>query len=93
MCGYLKLLPMFLMVFPGMISRVLFPSEFPKICHHRIDTELSGEFHEQGNEHAAKDSVKDSLLHLFYPEYVCVVFPLFSSCHYGLHGNSLSSLC
>lgn len=25
MCGYLKLLPMFLMVFPGMISRVLFP--------------------------------------------------------------------
>ncbi|XP_076833047.1 sodium/glucose cotransporter 2 [Brachyhypopomus gauderio] len=27
MCGYLKLLPMFLMVFPGMISRVLFPDE------------------------------------------------------------------
>lgn len=25
MCGYLKLLPMFLMVFPGMISRVLYP--------------------------------------------------------------------
>uniref|UniRef100_A0A4W4GPN0 Solute carrier family 5 member 2 n=1 Tax=Electrophorus electricus TaxID=8005 RepID=A0A4W4GPN0_ELEEL len=27
LCGYLKLLPMFLMVFPGMISRVLFPDE------------------------------------------------------------------
>lgn len=25
LCGYLKLLPMFLMVFPGMISRILFP--------------------------------------------------------------------
>lgn len=25
MCGYLKLLPMFLMVFPGMISRILYP--------------------------------------------------------------------
>lgn len=25
LCGYLKLLPMFLMVFPGMISRVLYP--------------------------------------------------------------------
>lgn len=25
MCGYLKLLPMFLMVLPGMISRVLYP--------------------------------------------------------------------
>lgn len=24
-CGYLKLLPMFLMVLPGMISRVLYP--------------------------------------------------------------------
>uniref|UniRef100_A0A096M3E6 Sodium/glucose cotransporter 1 n=1 Tax=Poecilia formosa TaxID=48698 RepID=A0A096M3E6_POEFO len=25
LCGYLKVLPMFLMVFPGMISRILFP--------------------------------------------------------------------
>lgn len=27
LCGYLKLLPMFLMVFPGMISRILYPGE------------------------------------------------------------------
>lgn len=27
MCGYLKLLPMFLMVMPGMISRILFTGE------------------------------------------------------------------
>uniref|UniRef100_A0A7N8WL62 Sodium/glucose cotransporter 2 n=1 Tax=Mastacembelus armatus TaxID=205130 RepID=A0A7N8WL62_9TELE len=26
LCGYLKLLPMFLMVFPGMISRILYPA-------------------------------------------------------------------
>uniref|UniRef100_A0A671Y815 Sodium/glucose cotransporter 1 n=1 Tax=Sparus aurata TaxID=8175 RepID=A0A671Y815_SPAAU len=26
LCGYLKLLPMFLMVFPGMISRILYPN-------------------------------------------------------------------
>ncbi|KAM8854025.1 sodium/glucose cotransporter 2 [Synchiropus picturatus] len=36
MCGYLKLLPMFLMVFPGMISRVLYPDEVgcvvPELC-------------------------------------------------------------
>ncbi|XP_016101295.1 sodium/glucose cotransporter 2 [Sinocyclocheilus grahami] len=36
LCGYLKLLPMFLMVFPGMISRVLYPDEVgcvePSIC-------------------------------------------------------------
>uniref|UniRef100_A0A8C2GG26 Sodium/glucose cotransporter 1 n=1 Tax=Cyprinus carpio TaxID=7962 RepID=A0A8C2GG26_CYPCA len=36
LCGYLKLLPMFLMVFPGMISRVLYPDEIacvdPKEC-------------------------------------------------------------
>lgn len=25
LCGYLKLLPMFLMVMPGMISRILYP--------------------------------------------------------------------
>lgn len=44
LCGYLKLLPMFLMVFPGMISRILYtdevacvvPSECKKIC----DTEV-----------------------------------------------------
>ncbi|KAG1951348.1 sodium/glucose cotransporter 2 [Pimephales promelas] len=37
LCGYLKLLPMFLMVFPGMISRVLYPNEVacvePSICN------------------------------------------------------------
>lgn len=27
LCGYLKLLPMFLMVFPGMVSRVLYTGE------------------------------------------------------------------
>jgi uncharacterized sodium:solute symporter family permease YidK len=27
MCGYLKMLPMFLMVMPGMISRVLYPGK------------------------------------------------------------------
>ncbi|XP_055369410.1 sodium/glucose cotransporter 1-like isoform X1 [Betta splendens] len=27
LCGYLKLLPMFLMVFPGMISRILYPGK------------------------------------------------------------------
>lgn len=36
LCGYLKLLPMFLMVFPGMISRILYPNEVacvdPKEC-------------------------------------------------------------
>ncbi|XP_077065016.1 sodium/glucose cotransporter 2 [Siphateles boraxobius] len=36
LCGYLKLLPMFLMVFPGMVSRVLYPDEVgcvePSIC-------------------------------------------------------------
>ncbi|XP_056118421.1 sodium/glucose cotransporter 2 [Rhinichthys klamathensis goyatoka] len=36
LCGYLKLLPMFLMVFPGMVSRVLYPDEVgcvePRIC-------------------------------------------------------------
>lgn len=36
LCGYLKLLPMFLMVFPGMISRILYPDEVacvdPKQC-------------------------------------------------------------
>ncbi|KAM9452914.1 LOW QUALITY PROTEIN: sodium/glucose cotransporter 2 [Salvelinus alpinus] len=36
MCGYLKLLPMFLMVFPGMTSRMFFPDEVgcvvPEVC-------------------------------------------------------------
>uniref|UniRef100_A0A8D3BXW2 Sodium/glucose cotransporter 1 n=1 Tax=Scophthalmus maximus TaxID=52904 RepID=A0A8D3BXW2_SCOMX len=37
LCGYLKLLPMFLMVFPGMISRILYPGERvacvePELC-------------------------------------------------------------
>uniref|UniRef100_A0A8D3BEZ2 Sodium/glucose cotransporter 1 n=1 Tax=Scophthalmus maximus TaxID=52904 RepID=A0A8D3BEZ2_SCOMX len=36
LCGYLKLLPMFLMVFPGMISRILYPDEVacvePELC-------------------------------------------------------------
>ncbi|XP_041663603.1 sodium/glucose cotransporter 2 [Cheilinus undulatus] len=36
MCGYLKVLPMFLMVFPGMISRILYPDEVgcvvPEVC-------------------------------------------------------------
>uniref|UniRef100_A0A8D3ED78 Sodium/glucose cotransporter 2 n=1 Tax=Scophthalmus maximus TaxID=52904 RepID=A0A8D3ED78_SCOMX len=44
MCGYLKLLPMFLMVFPGMISRVLFPDEVgcvvPEVCKMVCGTEV-----------------------------------------------------
>ncbi|MEQ2168816.1 Sodium/glucose cotransporter 1 [Goodea atripinnis] len=32
LCGYLKLLPMFLMVFPGMISRILYPVECQRHC-------------------------------------------------------------
>ncbi|KAM4628155.1 sodium/glucose cotransporter 2 isoform 3-T3 [Polymixia lowei] len=44
MCGYLKLLPMFLMVFPGMISRVLFPDEVgcvvPEVCKEVCGTEV-----------------------------------------------------
>lgn len=39
MCGYLKLLPMFLMVFPGMISRVLYPGQSP---HFLCSMELTG---------------------------------------------------
>ncbi|KAG7277047.1 hypothetical protein CRUP_025457 [Coryphaenoides rupestris] len=43
-CGYLKLLPMFLMVFPGMISRVLFPDEVgcvvPEVCKQVCGTEV-----------------------------------------------------
>ncbi|KAK2823737.1 hypothetical protein Q7C36_020337 [Tachysurus vachellii] len=44
LCGYLKLLPMFLMVFPGMISRVLYPEEVacvvPELCKEYCDTEV-----------------------------------------------------
>uniref|UniRef100_W5M062 Solute carrier family 5 member 2 n=1 Tax=Lepisosteus oculatus TaxID=7918 RepID=W5M062_LEPOC len=44
MCGYLKLLPMFLMVFPGMISRVLYPDEVacvvPEVCKQVCGTEV-----------------------------------------------------
>ncbi|KAL4647399.1 sodium/glucose cotransporter 2 isoform X1 [Arapaima gigas] len=44
MCGYLKLLPMFLMVLPGMISRVLFPDEVgcvvPEVCKEVCGTEV-----------------------------------------------------
>ncbi|XP_037534438.1 sodium/glucose cotransporter 2 [Nematolebias whitei] len=43
-CGYLKLLPMFLMVFPGMISRVLYPDEVgcvvPEDCKRICGTEV-----------------------------------------------------
>ncbi|XP_056906236.1 sodium/glucose cotransporter 2 isoform X1 [Takifugu flavidus] len=44
MCGYLKLLPMFLMVLPGMISRVLYPDEVgcvvPEVCKEVCGTEV-----------------------------------------------------
>uniref|UniRef100_A0A8C4I7H0 Sodium/glucose cotransporter 2 n=1 Tax=Dicentrarchus labrax TaxID=13489 RepID=A0A8C4I7H0_DICLA len=44
MCGYLKLLPMFLMVFPGMISRILYPDEVgcvvPELCKMVCGTEV-----------------------------------------------------
>ncbi|XP_024133167.1 sodium/glucose cotransporter 2 [Oryzias melastigma] len=44
LCGYLKLLPMFLMVFPGMISRILFPDEVgcvvPEDCKRICETEV-----------------------------------------------------
>ncbi|KAM3873800.1 sodium/glucose cotransporter 1 [Diretmus argenteus] len=44
LCGYLKLLPMFLMVFPGMISRILYanevacvdPAECEKYCDAKV---------------------------------------------------------
>ncbi|MEQ2278834.1 Sodium/nucleoside cotransporter [Ameca splendens] len=43
-CGYLKLLPMFLMVFPGMISRILYPDDVgcvvPEICKQVCGTEV-----------------------------------------------------
>ncbi|KAG9330965.1 hypothetical protein JZ751_021422 [Albula glossodonta] len=43
-CGYLKLLPMFLMVFPGMVSRVLYPEEVgcvvPELCKEVCGTEV-----------------------------------------------------
>ncbi|KAI7800397.1 sodium/glucose cotransporter 2 [Triplophysa rosa] len=44
LCGYLKLLPMFLMVIPGMISRVLYPDEVgcvvPEVCKEVCGTEV-----------------------------------------------------
>jgi hypothetical protein len=43
MCGYLKLLPRFLMVVPGMISRMFFPGDFPKYAVIGF-TERIGEF-------------------------------------------------
>ncbi|KAL8176585.1 UNVERIFIED_CONTAM: Sodium/nucleoside cotransporter [Gekko kuhli] len=44
LCGYLKLLPMFLMVMPGMISRILYPDEIacviPEECKRICGTEV-----------------------------------------------------
>ncbi|KAL7977572.1 hypothetical protein Chor_009521 [Crotalus horridus] len=44
LCGYLKLLPMFLMVMPGMISRILYPDEVacivPDECKQICGTEV-----------------------------------------------------
>ncbi|XP_072515283.1 sodium/glucose cotransporter 1 [Salminus brasiliensis] len=44
LCGYLKLLPMFLIVMPGMISRVLYTDEVacvvPSICQDVCDTDV-----------------------------------------------------
>ncbi|XP_075687834.1 sodium/glucose cotransporter 1 [Rhinoderma darwinii] len=44
LCGYLKLLPMFLMVFPGMISRILYTDRVacvvPERCKEYCDTEV-----------------------------------------------------
>nr|XP_015830877.2 sodium/glucose cotransporter 2 [Nothobranchius furzeri] len=43
-CGYLKVLPMFLMVFPGMISRILYPDQVgcvvPEDCKQICGTEV-----------------------------------------------------
>ncbi|XP_043942551.1 sodium/glucose cotransporter 2 [Protopterus annectens] len=44
LCGYIKLLPMFLMVMPGMISRILYPDEvgcvIPEECKRICGTEV-----------------------------------------------------
>ncbi|XP_037548025.1 sodium/glucose cotransporter 1 [Nematolebias whitei] len=44
LCGYLKLLPMFLMVFPGMISRILYPDVVacvdPNECEKHCDASV-----------------------------------------------------
>ncbi|XP_069789721.1 sodium/glucose cotransporter 1 isoform X2 [Narcine bancroftii] len=44
LCGYLKLLPMYLMVFPGMISRILYTDVIgcvvPSLCKEYCDTEV-----------------------------------------------------
>ncbi|XP_072911762.1 sodium/glucose cotransporter 1 [Hemitrygon akajei] len=44
LCGYLKLLPMYLMVFPGMVSRILYTDTIacvvPSVCKQKCDTEV-----------------------------------------------------
>ncbi|XP_058142004.1 sodium/glucose cotransporter 2 isoform X3 [Dasypus novemcinctus] len=44
LCGYLKMMPMFLMVMPGMISRILYPDEVacvvPEVCQRVCGTEV-----------------------------------------------------
>ncbi|XP_032899392.1 LOW QUALITY PROTEIN: sodium/glucose cotransporter 1-like [Amblyraja radiata] len=44
LCGYLKLLPMYLMVFPGMISRILYTDTIacvvPSLCKQYCETEV-----------------------------------------------------
>nr|WGH53149.1 sodium-glucose cotransporter 1 [Squalus acanthias] len=44
LCGYLKLLPMYLMVFPGMVSRILYTDVVacvvPSLCKQYCDTEV-----------------------------------------------------
>lgn len=44
LCGYLKLLPMFLMVMPGMISRILYTDEVacivPRLCYNICEAEV-----------------------------------------------------
>ena len=36
LCGYLKLMPMFLMVMPGMISRILYPGNICTLTQPRV---------------------------------------------------------
>lgn len=38
MCGYLKLLPMFRIVMPGMVSRVLYPGKFSILIYSHQST-------------------------------------------------------
>lgn len=44
LCGYLKLMPMFLMVMPGMISRILYPGNVCKPRPHRESCAPSSPF-------------------------------------------------